>query len=602
MLQNGQTYYLEAQSYDPSTGYTSPWSTPVPFRIDMREGDDSTQTYDTVGPVKVDLATGNVETSAASHTTAALGGDLGVSLSYNSPIKSSEGLIGSYWNLPNGGSGIPTTAPNLQRVDQWVSFDENSSSPGPGINSTYWAAEWSGYFVAPTTGSYTFGGVNDNWLSVTVNGQNLYNNNSCPRPSVCYGTSSIFLTGGQVVPFLVEYNHATGDDQADVVVKGAVTAQTVQPAWLETGVRQIHTNGLLGHYFTYVDNGNPPSFPSDGTDGLFLTRTDPSVNFNWSGTTPVTNGPQADWMAQWTGFLTVPTTGSYVFGADADDGASVTVNGTQVYNAWHDSSGTGYGTAINLTGGQTVPITVGYYQHTGGDSMSLLVEPLGGGSEVVPTSWLTPTASVLPTGWSLGIDPSGTVSYTHLTANTNTAVLTDSSGDTYDYTWNGTGYTPPVGSSGFLNRNDDGSFTLQDSDGTTYVFSQAGDLTSVTQPSDTQGNASLGYTYGAVNGSGPDAVQQITDGVNANRWAKVYYGGASQCGTPPTGYGSTPTNMLCALETNDGRTTYFYYDTNGNLAEVAKPGNDDTTYQYQAVLNPAGSTIGYQLTGIRSDI
>jgi len=33
-------------------------------------------------------------------------------------------------------------------------------------------------------------------------------------------------------------------------------------------------------------------------------------------------------------------------------------------------------------------------------------------------------------------------------------VLTDASGDTYDYTWNGTGYSPPAGSSGFLNRND----------------------------------------------------------------------------------------------------------------------------------------------------
>src|SRR5581483_1330486 len=144
--------------------------------------------------------------------------------------------------------------------------------------------------------------------------------------------------------------------------------------------------------------------------------------------------------------------------------------------------------------------------------------------------------------------------------------------------------------------------TLQDADGTTYVFSQAGDLTSVTKPTDTQGDASLSYTYGAVNGNGPDAIQQITDGVNSNRWAKVYYGGASQCGTPPSGFGTTPTNMLCALQTNDGRTTYFYYDTNGNLVEVAKPGNDNTSYQYQAVLNAASSTIGYQLTGIRSDL
>jgi RHS repeat-associated protein len=603
VLQNGNTYYLQAQSYDPSTGYTSPWSTtPTPFRIDMREGADSTQTYDTVGPAKVDLGTGNVETSVASHTTAAVGGDLGVNLDYNSPIKSSEGLVGSYWNLPSGSTGIPTSAPALQRVDQNVNFNWNSSSPAAGINGNSWAAQWKGYFVAPTTGNYNFGGINDDWLSITVNGTQVYNNTICAS-GPCYG-SSIYLTGGQVVAFQASYNQYGGGDQVQIYVKGAVTQQVVPEAWFQTGVRQLQTNGLVGKYYTYDDTGSPPTFPTDGTDGLFLTRTDPIINFNWTGTLPVTNGPQVDWMVQWTGFVTVPATGSYVFGTESDDGSSLTVNGTQVYNKWSDSPGTtGYGTAINLTGGQTVPITVDYYQHTGEDAMSLLVEPLGGASEVVPSSWLTPYQPTLAAGWNLGIDPSGTVSYTHLTANTNTAVLTDSSGDTYDYTWNGKGYSPPAGSSGFLNRNDDGSWTLQDSSGETYVFTQAGDLQSVTSEADsTSGSASLTYTYGAVNGTGPVAIQQITDGVNANRWAKVYYGGATQCGTPPSGFGSTPANMLCAVQTNDGRTSYFYYDANGNLAEVAEPGNDDTSYQYQAVLNPAGSTIGYQLTGIRSDL
>ena len=601
VLQNGTTYYLQAQSYDPSTGYTSPWGTPTPFRIDLREGTNSTQTYDTVGPVKVDLATGNVETGVASHSTAALSGSLGVDLNYNSPIKSSPGLAASYWNVPSGyGGGAPSSPPNLARVDQNINFYWNSGSPGGTITSSWFYGLWTGYFVAPATGTYYFGGVNDYGMAITVNGTTVYSNGGC-HSGPCYG-SSITLTAGQVVSFQTAYLHGTGADYAQVYVSGAVPQQIVPGAWFQTGVRQLHTNGLLGHYYTYTDNGNPPTIPSDGTDGLFLTRVDPILNFNWTGTLPVTNGPQADWMAQWTGYLTVPTTGSYVFGAQSDDGSTVTVNGTQVYSHWQDGSTTGYGTAISLTGGQSVPITIDYYQHLGGDSMSLLVQPLGGASEVVPSNWLTPYKSVVPAGWSLGINPTGTASYTHLTVNTDNAVLTDDGGDTYDYTWNGTGYSPPAGSSGFLNRNNDGSFTLQDGNGETYVFGQAGDLESVTSAADTGGNPSITYTYGAVNSNGPDAVQQITDGVNSNRWAKVYYGGTSQCGTPPSGFGATPTNMLCALQTNDGRTTYFYYDTNGNLAEVAKPGNDDTTYQYQAVLNSAGSTIGYQLTGIRNDL
>jgi RHS repeat-associated protein len=598
VLENGSTYYIEAQSYDPSTGYTSPWSASTAFTVDMRHGQDKTQTYDTFGPMKVDLATGNVETGITSHTTKALGGDLGVNLDYNSSLKSRPGLVGSYWNLSQGGSGIPTSTPNLQRVDQSVDFDWNSGSPGSPINSTYFAAQWNGYFVAPVTGSYNFGGVNDDWLAITVNGQQVYNSTICSSGTPCYG-SSISLTAGQVVSFQASYNQYGGSDFAHIYVSGAVSQQIVPTTWFQTGVRAIQQNGLVGQYFTYTDTGNPPTFPANGTDGLFLTRTDPTINFNWTGSVPISNGPQADWMARWTGYMTVPTTGSYVFGAQSDDGSMITVNGQQVYSHWQDGLNTGYGTAINLTAGQSVPIEVDYYQHTSSDSMSLLVEPLGGASEVVPSSWLTPQAQVLPSGWNLGINPDGTISYTHLIPNENNVILTDASGDTFDYVWNGSGYSTPVNASGFLVRNSDGTFMLQDADGKTYVFDQSGNLLSVTNPTDDAAQASLKYSFGQVNGTGPNAIQQITDGVNANRYTKVYYSGASQCGSAPSGFYLAPTNMLCAVQTNDGRTTYFYYDINGNLAEVAKPGNEDTTYEYQSVLNTSGSVIGYQLVGVR---
>jgi RHS repeat-associated protein len=602
VLQDGTTYYVQAKSYDPSTGYSSPWSTPVPFTIDLRQGADKTQTYDTVGPVKADLATGNLETSIASHTTTALGGDLGVNLGYNSPLKSRPGLVGSYWNNGQGSA----FSPQLQRVDQNVDFtwgngNAYGGSPGSPINATNWNTQWNGYFIAPTTGNYTFGAVNDDTLNIIVNGQTLYTNSGCWSGTPCFGTSSISLNAGQVVSFQANYTQGGGADQVHIYVKGAVSQQVVPSTWFQTGVRALETYGLVGKYYTYTDTGSPPSFPANGTDGLFLTRTDPLINFNWTGSLPIENGPQADFMVRWTGFLNVPTTGSYTFGTQSDDGSTVTINGQQIYSKWHDdgSDTTGYGTAVNLTAGQSIPIEVDYYQHTGADAMSLLVEPLGGASEVVPSSWLTPQQQTLPNGWNLGTDPDGTVTYTHLTANKDNAILTDASGDTYDYTWNGSGYTPPANSYGFLDRNDDGTFTLQDSDGKTYVFTQSGNLSSVTSAADDRNNASLQSSYGQVNGTGPDSIQQITDGVNSNRWAKVYYGGASQCGTPPGGFGNTPANMLCAVQTNDGRTTYFYYDTNGNLAEVAKPGNEDTTYQYQSVLNSASQVIGYQLVGIR---
>ena len=609
-LQTGSAYYVEARSIDSSTNYTSPWSTPIPFRVDLREGQDKTQTYDTVGPAKIDLVTGNLQSGTASHTTKALGGDMGINLGYSSPLRSRVGLVGSFWNLSTGGSGIPTTSPDLQRVDQNVDYNwgpwgtSNPGSPNSSINSTYFATQWNGYFVAPTTGSYNFGGVHDDWLNIKVNGQQVYDNSICSTGTPCFG-SSVYLTAGQIVPFQASYNQYGGADYVHIYVKGVVGQQVVPATWFQTGVRQLQQYGLVGHYYTYVDGGTPPTFPSNGTDGLFLTRTDPLMSFQWYGNVPVANGPQADWMTRWTGFLTVPATGNYTFGAQHMDGAAITVNGTQVYSQWHDNASftADFGTAISLTAGQTVPIQVDYYHHTTQlDLFQLLVEPLGGASEVVPSTWLTPQAQTLPTGWTLGVDPDGTVAYTHLTANTSNVILSNASGDTYDYSWNGTGYTPPANSHGFLIRNEDGSFTLQDSDGKTYTFDLSGNLSSVTSPTDDAHQASLQYSFGAVGGNGPTAIQQITDATNTNRFMKVYYSGATQCGSAPSGFYSAPASMLCAAQTNDGRTTYFYYDQYGNLAEVLKPGNDATTYQYQAVTNSSGSTIGYELTGIRDSL
>lgn len=609
VLQDGSTYYIQARSYDPSIGMYSPWSGSTQFKIDTRKGNDKTQTADTLGPVSVDLATGNVATSTASHTTKALAGNLGVNLDYNSPLKSRSGLVGSYWlNLPSGSSGIPTSTPNLVRVDQNIDFDWNGGAPtnGSGVSGQWFAAQWNGYFVTPATGTYYFGALNDDSLTITVNGQQLYNNGGC-YTGPCYGTS-ISLNAGQVVSFQASYNQATGPDYAHIYVKGAVSEQVIPQTWFQTGVRPVQqTNGLVGHYYSYTDAGVPPTVGSS-SNVQFLTRTDPLLSFDWNSGSPIPNGPSTNFLVRWTGWLTVPVTGSYTFGTQSDDGSIVTVNNQQLYNKWQDSAWSttpAYGTAISLTAGQSVPITIDYYQHQSGDKFALwaYAGSSSATAQIVPTTWLSPQAQVVPSGWGLGVDPDGSATYTHLTANQNNAILTDSSGDTHDYTWTtGSGYSPPTNEYGHLIRNIDGTFTLQDSDGKTYVFDSTGNLTSMTNPVDDQHPAALQYTYGAINGTGPTAIQQITDGVTSSRYAKVYYSGASQCGTIPSGFGTTPTNMLCAVQTNDGRTTYFYYDTNGNLARIARPGNDSTDYQYQAVLNSANQTIGYQMTGVRNSL
>jgi RHS repeat-associated protein len=603
ILQDGSTYYVQARSFDPITGLYSGWGASVPFRIDLRTGKDKTQTFDSLGPVDVDLATGNVMTSASSHTSSALGGSLGVSLDYNTPLKSRAGLVGRYWNVAAGYTGgLPSTTPTMTRVDQAVDFNWGTGSPSAGtMNNDWFYAAWDGNFVAPQTGTYYFGGNNDDSLNIKVNSQQLYANAGC-YSGICYG-SSISLTAGQVVPIHVEYQEATDPAYAHLYVKTPDGVDQLAPqAWLQTGVRPTSQQyGLTGSYFGNFDGTSTFS----AANSLIMKRTDPYLNFNWGTGAPMPNGPDS-FLVRWYGYVTVPVSGTYTFGARSDDGTKIMLgNGnTPVYTDWtsHGAPASpNWGTTYPLTANTPVPITIEYYDAGGPASFELWAQgPVA--AQIVPSTWLSPKAQVLPDGWNLGIDPDGDLNYDHIKINQSSVVLTDSTGDTHEYKWDDTkkAYTPPVNDAGLLVRNADGTYTMQDTDGRTYVFAADGTLKSVTSPVDDRKPAALQYNYTSPTG-GPAVLTQITDAVDNSRWLQVYYSGDGNCGAAPAGYDATaPAGMLCAVKTNDGRATYFYY-IQGQLARIQKPGNEITDYRYEAVQN-SGVTIGYRINSIRDSL
>lgn len=597
ILQDGSTYYVRSRSHDPTTPVTSQWGTAVPFRVDMRTGKDKTQTYDNLGPVDVDLATGNVTTSASSHTSSALGGSLGVGLNYNSPLRSRNGLVGQYWNNNNF-----TGDPAVTRVDQNIDVTWDTGAPAAGVNADNFTVRWKGHFIAPQTGAYQFGTNSDDGCKIWVNNQLILDGwTSCGDQ---YGTS-INLTAGQIVPIQMDYKEATGNAYALLKVKGVMSTagMTVPQAWLQTGVRPLpNQRGLIGEYFARLDGTNTFS----AGNPKIMQRTDSHLAFDWKEEAPVANGPK-EFLARWSGYVTVPATGTYTFGTRSDDGVKIMLDAsnTPVYTDWTPHSAPAspaWGTGYMLTAGTPVRITVEYFDSAVAASFELWVKSTDANvtERIVPSDWLSPQAQVLPNGWSLGLDADGNLSYDRLTANQNSVVLTDSSGATHEYTWTGSGYKPPVNEDGQLMRNADGTFTLQDTDGRTYVFGVEGTLTSVTSAVDDRKPAALQYEYQAP-GGGPARLYRIKDGVDPSRMATVYYSGQSDCGSPPSGFDTNaPTGMICAVKTNDNRATYFYYK-DAQLARIAKPGNQMVDYQYEAVTN-GGSTIGYRLISIRDSL
>lgn len=591
ILQDGTSYYWHV--YTLGATQTNPnWVRS--FRVDLRTGKDSTQAYDTVGPVGVDLATGNATTSATTHSIKALGGNIGLSLSYDSPAKSQMGLQGKYWNVSSGHpfGTAPSGDPKMIRNDQNVNFDwPNGSSPEGGINADWFYVKWNGYFVAPTTGSYSFGAVQDDAVSIKVNGQVF---SGCPGATPCYNGSPVSLQAGQVVPVEIEYEEATGNGYFRMYVKGPVPEQIVPSEWLRTEVTASQSQyGLSGRY--YIDDGSQ-TFPADsGNSRLMMARNDSKLSFNW-GTGGPAQGLQTDnFMVRWTGYVTVPEDGTYTFGENADDGVRVRLNngpfGSQntVLDSWNYTGTTVWGSAVTLSKNQAIPITVEYHELGGPASFSLLMKGPGLNEQDIPATWLTPKASALPDSWQMGIDVDGDVNYERLRVVGNNIILEDSTRSTHEYTWTGTVYKPPVNEDGNLVRNSDGTYTLIDTDGRTYIFDAEGKLKSLTSATDDRQPASLKYEYSGD----PSRLTKIVDGVTSSRFGTLHYKGVNEDGNCSVGGGfdSAPEGMLCAFRTSDGSVTRFNYKA-GQLSQIEKPGADRVNFGYDPMgrlVNTRGS-------------
>lgn len=591
ILQEGTTYYWH--TYTLGATQTNPnWVRS--FKVDQRNGKDNTQTFDTVGPVGINLATGNAVVEDTSHTMNALGGSIGVGLNYNTPQRAKKGLKAEYWNIPSGrafSEGAPTGTPNLVRTDPDINFNWTTTSPGTNIGVDNWYARWTGKMVVPRTGSYTFGATVDDAYAVYVNGTKVAGMGCCSTSANYTGATPVNLTAGQIVDLRVEYQEVGGHAAMKLYTKGAVDEQVIPREWLfseDTDGSKLY--GLTGRYYT--DNSNAHDLDTAANDPmrLMFARQDTKMSLDFGTGAPVP-GMQADnFMARWTGYITVPANGSYQIGVNSDDGVRVKLNnglfGAQntVIDKWSGATGLTWSGNINLEAGKQVPITIDWYELGGGAALKLHIQGNGYAAQEIPVSWLTPKANAVPEGWQLSVDVDGDIAYERLRVSGNDVILEDSTRQTHTYTAVAGGYKPPVNEDGVLVKNTEGTFTLTDVDGRVYIFNTDGTLKSVTTPTDDRNPAALKYFYGTdQNGGGIPRLLRIEDGVNSARNATLHYKGVqddNMCGHPG-GFDAAPNGMLCAVKTTDGDETRFYYKE-GQLARIARPGNDITDYQYNA--------------------
>jgi hypothetical protein len=147
----------------------------------------------------------------------------------------------------------------------------------------------------------------------------------------------------------------------------------------------VYGQGLKGEYFLgRLFAGKP-----------VLTRTE-NVNFNWLAASPdpAPNPvvPVDNFCVRWTGSITVPDSGNYIFSTRSDDGVRLMLAGDWIIDNWGDHSAAWNNSSpIALDAGKTYGIRLEFYENGGDAVIELYWTPPGSTQEIVPAAVLSTT-------------------------------------------------------------------------------------------------------------------------------------------------------------------------------------------------------------------
>jgi beta-glucosidase len=123
--------------------------------------------------------------------------------------------------------------------------------------------------------------------------------------------------------------------------------------------------GLKAEYFSNKELKGVPA----------LTRVDREVDFDWGMMNPAPGVPADDFSARWTGKLVPPMTGKYRFGAVADDGVRVYLDGKLIAEDWTEHAPATVTGEVTLEAGKSYDIKMEYFESKIGAVAKLVWQP-----------------------------------------------------------------------------------------------------------------------------------------------------------------------------------------------------------------------------------
>ncbi|MCS4275434.1 RHS repeat-associated protein [Mycetocola sp. BIGb0189] len=242
-LQDGDRYFWSVLVKHGNDEYQPFWTNAI--TVNQRIGAGGPSPSQSVGPVSLNLANGNVSVGFDSPTVQTLGGPMGMTFSYNSLKANNRGLKGEYFDLTKVWKDNPYPKLSegervLVRTDPQVSFDWGEGSPGPSVPTDKFGARWTGFITPPSAGNYTFGLHRDDGSRLTVDRAILLDKWGLNRHDAGIDWAAPRALTGNPVPIEVEYFDST--NFAKIILwakKDNGAAFIVPPDWFTTSVQTL---------------------------------------------------------------------------------------------------------------------------------------------------------------------------------------------------------------------------------------------------------------------------------------------------------------------------------------------------------------------------
>ena len=142
-----------------------------------------------------------------------------------------------------------------------------------------------------------------------------------------------------------------------------------------------NTGGLTATYFNNMD------FTDEA-----LNRLDPTIDFNWGNGSPDPVIDVNTFSVRWEGFIEVPTSGSYTFYTNTDDGVRLWVNGQLIIEDWTVHAPKEISASINLSAQTKIPIKMEFFENGGGAVAQLRWSSNNISKQIIPSLRLYPKA------------------------------------------------------------------------------------------------------------------------------------------------------------------------------------------------------------------